>query len=91
MTNIINITNTIKDYECYDPDYGPVVISLGDNIETALDTALLADDYCSPTNTCSYFERILTPFGTDEAQCEFDQWLETQCEFDQRFDEDLPF
>lgn len=88
MTNIINISNRISDYECYDPDYGPIVVALGDNIETALDTALLADDYCSPTNTCSYSERILTPFGTDEAQGESDRLVAM---FMADLDEDLPF
>lgn len=88
MTNIINITNTLNDYDCYDLDFGPVVISRGDNIETALDTALLADDYCSPSNTCSYFEHVSTPFGTDEQQCESD-WRYARLW--RSLDEDLPF
>lgn len=85
---MLSIYNSISDYDCYDPEFGAVAVSLGFDLETALETALLAFDCCTPDNTCSYSEHIRTPFGTDEQQCESDL---RYARLRRSFDEDLPF
>lgn len=85
---MLSIYNSISDYDCYDPEFGAVAVSLGFDLETALETALLAFDCCTPDNTCSYSEHIRTPFGTDEAQCENDRAVAMLMA---DLDEDLPF
>lgn len=84
----LSIHNSIRDFECYDQFEGAQVVACGHDLDTALETALLADDYVSPMNTCSYYEHIVTPFGTDELQCESDK---RKALLQRWLDEDLPF
>ena len=85
----LSIHNSIFDFEDYDPCDGASVVASGHDLDTALDTALLADDYVDPMNTCSYYEHVVTPFGTDELQCEWDERQERLRRWVD--DDDLPF
>lgn len=62
----ININNRVT---CFDYGEADVLMS-ANNLDDALDVALAADDYLGPCEPCSYYEQLITPFGTDERQCE---------------------
>ena len=51
------------------------LLMLAETLDDALDVALAVDDYCGPSEPCSYNEIIVSPFGTDELQCEIDRTI----------------
>ena len=83
----ININNRITCFEYCEAD----VLMHADNLDDALDVALAVDDYCGPCEPCSYYESIVTPFGTDERQCELDAIFSWRPAYTPCTDDGLPF
>lgn len=65
---MLHINNRIT---CFEYCEATVIMS-AEQLDDALEVAINVDNYCSPSEPCSYFEQIITPFGTDERQCELD-------------------
>lgn len=65
---MLHINNRITCFEYCEA----TVIAAAERLDEALDVALDANSFCTPCEPCSYFESIISPFGTDERQCELD-------------------
>lgn len=65
---MLHINNYITCFEYCEA----TIIRFAERLDEALDVALAVDDYCGPCEPCSYSEQIISPFGTDERQCELD-------------------
>lgn len=65
---MLHINNRITCFEYCEA----TIIAAAEQLDEALDVALDAELYCGPSEPVSYFEEIITPFGTDERQCELD-------------------
>lgn len=65
---MLHINNHITCFEYCEA----TTIAAAERLDEALDVALDAELYCAPCEPVSYFEEIITPFGTDERQCEHD-------------------